>query len=264
VPAQVDTAPQIEKVWDFLFRHPEEGLDKRTLPRLATSARQRSAQRGVEDLLANIHRSTVCFYPAAHFDWEPLLRLPLGCDTFVFCDWGVGPGEIGVERVPEGYCEPMIEIGGETIQRLAQRPWRTTPLGRPARKFDGLPPWGKFARLARQIDGARRIIDFFYFGIEGVTLFFNLFMPTRVAPRVVCIKEPGTDAWTAFGKWKSHLGLLVDRCHEKPVYLFADGHDWPHTFAVQNIPGGLDRCPGCATMWAITAEAALTCFPASP
>jgi hypothetical protein len=162
-------------------------------------------------ILENISEHRVLFYPGAGLDWEPIHRLTHQCDTLIFCDWETNPDVVNDRfAVPGLRTQIVVPLDTETITRLADasrlhpRIWRIV-------KRDGPPPvaaWGKYARLVRSVGNEKRTIHFFYLGMEGVTVFFNLFTPLRAAPQTLCLVGVGGFAgnWTNFHDWDRPLG----------------------------------------------------------
>lgn len=201
-------------------------------------------QRDAQLTLENIHEHRVFFYPGSSADWEPLHRFTHECDTFIFCDWETNPdavdGNFGVPGLETQLIAPLDE---ETVSYLADatrihpRIWRIVKQGNPP----SVEPWGKYALLVRSVGNIQRKLHYFYLGIEGVTVFFNLFTPVRAAPHTICLKGIGDFAgnWTNFHDWDRPLGQLVRMCHIKPTYLTAEGgphESWPYPKLWQRFP----------------------------
>ncbi|MCI0534815.1 MAG: hypothetical protein L0Z50_06280, partial [Verrucomicrobiales bacterium] len=100
--------------------------------------------------------------------------------------------------------------------------------------------------------------NFFFFALEGVSLYVNLFVARQAAPKILCIKNWGHigGEWTPFGNWQAHLGQVVRDSRRYPEYLIAckGDHDWPYKTFVQDFPDWPEHHP---QMWARTKKAAM-------
>jgi hypothetical protein len=102
-------------------------------------------------------------------------------------------------------------------------------------------PWAKYAQLTRTVGDVKRKLHFFYLGMEGITAYFNLFAPHRMAPRVLCLKFGMDHNAAAFWNWAD--GLLgriirgVKAFPEQMVGVGGPGSDWPYPTLWQQFPG---------------------------
>jgi hypothetical protein len=194
---------------------------------------QRQHQREAQVLLETLGKHTACFYPGCGLDWGPLGHLTPLCDTFVFCDWSRLADDIIVGDQFGGLqCEFLVNLDSETINYLSRNefpcpPWRIEG-------GYGIPPWGKYGRLLSGTGKAKTPIHLLYFGVEGITLFFNLFTVSNTSPKAMCLKGSGGLAGDPahIHDWDAPLGTLVQRCEHRPTHLIVDDQPppgWPHT-----------------------------------
>jgi hypothetical protein len=223
---------------------PETPENVRLLTLTVESRRDHKERTKVRVMLENIHKRRVFFYPGASVDWEPLHRFTHQCDTFIFCDWQTKP-DVVVDKfaMPWLKTQMVLPLDEDTVKHLAEasrlhpRIWRIV-------KRDGPPPvapWGKYARLVRKVGNEERTIHFFYLGMEGVTVFYNLFLPLRAAPQTICYKAMRgfSGNWTDFYNWDRPLGQLVRCCNTQPTFLVADygkPDSWPYPRLWQRFP----------------------------
>lgn len=121
-------------------------------------------------------------------------------------------------------------------------------LGRPR------PRWARYAELKTD-DG--KSLKFFFFYLEGVSLYQNLFTARNVAPEILCLKTWQMGGWTEFGDWEAHLGRVVCNCDQRPSYLVSNGHRWPdYESLVEELPDWYPPPQGVVKVWARTKTAA--------
>ena len=213
--------------------------------------------REAQDMLTNIAKSTVCFYPAANSDFAPLPGLAHLCDTFVLCDWQRGrpikPDEFTQDScLAEFDCESVVELDPVTVSYLSDRKLLPDDQKTLIELGNPVAPWGNYTRLVRKGDKEKRSVHLFYFGIEGFTLFFNLFFPDA-PPKVLCFfNEHGN--WTTFCDGKKDLGELVKRgCSEQPQYVVGSQGNWGYTREVEKLTrwGGRDNPDSGQILWAL-------------
>ena len=208
--------------------------------RKAKTQRQRDAQL----VLENLGEHRVFYYPGSEREWEPLRRLTHLCDTFIFCDWNVTAdgvtGDFGLDNVTTDFIFPLCK---EDVAYLADPNPLPHSIRLGVQELVGphVEPWGKYAQVTRTVGDKDWKLHFFYLGMDGITAYFNLFAPHKLAPRVLCMKF-GMDAnGVAFGNWAD--GLLgriirgVGASPEETVGLGGPGSGWPYPTLWQRFPG---------------------------
>lgn len=208
--------------------------------RRTRTGRQRTAQR----LLENIHEHQVFYYPGAGTDYEPLRRLTHVCDTFIFCDPGVVSDHVCGDFKFSGLAtEFVVPLTREDLEYLTEKTALPSRLAARLQKIgeraDG--PWGKYARLSRTVGEATKTIHFFYLGMEGNTVYYNLFAPAKTAPRVLCMKFGMDPNGWLFGNWSEGvLGQIIrgiGALPEQTIGIGGPGSEWPHNFLWQRFSG---------------------------
>jgi hypothetical protein len=91
-----------------------------------------------------------------------------------------------------------------------------------------------YTPVYRQFGGFERELHLFFFNIEGVTLFWNLFARRGISPEILCLKraERYQRNWTSFRVWNEALGRCVADITKKPKIVCAgcpSETDWPWT-----------------------------------
>jgi len=216
---------------------------KHLIDRVTKTQRYRDSQ----IVLENLHKHQVFYYPGACLDWEPLRRLTHLCDTFIFCDWNVSAesvtGDFGLAGVTTDFIIPLCK---EDVAYLADRnplhrslEYRVAALvGGPAEPWE---PWAKYAQLTRTVGGVTRKLHFFYLGMEGITAYFNLFAPHKMAPRVLCMQFGMDSNGVQFGDWADGLlGKIIRgvawQC-EGAVGVGGPGANLPYPTLLHEWPG---------------------------
>ncbi len=165
-------------------------------------------------------QNRVLFYPACGLDWEPLYRFAGACDTFIYCDRGRLPnGDFDFEHGP--FARAGLRCEG--VQRL------------PDILVDGLSghQGGVHAQGFRvfvscAVTDPPRLVQLWYFSIEGALLYRNLFNRRKWAPEYLCI----TDTAAGFEYWESPLGQAVLQNGRHPRFVIsrclpAEDYNWP-------------------------------------
>ncbi len=202
-------------------------------------------RRDAELLLENISGQRVFFYPGAGHDWEPLHRLTHLCDTFIFCDWVVSAKSvIGDFKLPGLTTDFIGPLHNDIVEHLSDRRQLPPNIRNIVEGFGHAPvePWGKYARLTRTVGDVTRTIHFFYLGMDGITAFFNLFIPDKFAPQVICLKF-GMDPNGQHFHWQGPLGQLVQECRTHPTHVVGCGGPrgtWPYPRLWQDLHGWSD------------------------
>ena len=229
------------------------------------------ARRSALQLIADGGPSDVFFYPACGSDIAyPLRHFSDRCRTFIFCDWTNGAEKSFLDEVkklkvarPQRNTDdardflhfPLDQADVREVAALHHllvrffpdlHPTLATYLANPAS------PKGHYAELwVAAADNTPRFVRVFWLAMEGVNLYWKLFAQKRKAPRILCIKNRGDNAfrWTPFGKWQAHLGQVVQAGPRKPELLVArkGDHDWPWTLPVAEFNDWDDRP---VVMWA--------------
>lgn len=197
-----------------------------------------SARAKPENTLGRLDRRRILYYPGAGRDFTPLSRLTHLYDTFIYADYGIdnpdfrdlagwiedaAPGKTGLKVTDIELLPPELleTLGRDPIHEVAPRPDQNRENA----------AWGVHVRLTRRIGPVERLIDLFYLGLEGVTVYRNLFTKTCTAPRGVCFIS--TDGFagnhTTFGRWSQCFGAVVRQNPCKPEFVIhAHGdYDWP-------------------------------------
>jgi hypothetical protein len=211
--------------------------------RRARTQRQREAQL----VLENLHEQRVFYHPGARLEWEPLRRLTHLCDTFIFCDWNVAAesvtGDFGLAGVETDF-NFIIPLCKEDVAYLTDLQPLPRRIREGVRHLVGAhvePSWGKYAQLTRTVGDVTRKLHFFYLGMEGLTAYFNLFAPHKMAPRVLCMKLGADPNAVLFGNGAN--GLLgriirgVGKSPEQMVGVGGPGSDWLYPTLWQKFPG---------------------------
>ena len=189
--------------------------------------------RDAQFVLENLRKHRVFYYPGAWIDWEPLLDLTHLCDTFIFCDWNVTEesvtGDFGLAGVTTDFIIPLRK---EDVAYLADLGTLPRSVRQGVQALVGEPvdePWGKYAQLTRTVGNEIRKLHFFYLGMEGITAYFNLFAPHKMAPRVLCMKfgmDPnGKQFWDWDGGLLGYIIRGVGAFPEQPVDFRGPGWD---------------------------------------
>jgi hypothetical protein len=216
---------------------------KQLRERVTQTQRQQDAQL----VLENLHERRVFYYPGSGQEWEPLRRLTHLCDTFIFCDWNVAAesvtGDFGLAGVET---DSIIPLCKEDVAYLANR----NPLPRSVQQGGGASvggpaepwePWGKYAQLRRTVGGVTRKLHFFYLAMDGITAYFNLFAPHKMAPRVLCMKFGGGPNAALFWNWADGLlGRIIRGVGAFPEQMVGVGgprSNWPYPSLWQQFPG---------------------------
>jgi hypothetical protein len=140
----------------------------------------------------------------------------------------------------------VVPLDTDTITYLSDGSRLPASIRRAIQQFHRdhqIEPWGKYARLTRSVGEVERALHFFYFGIEGITTFFNLFTPVSTAPRAVCLRCSCDPNGPYFCEWGGPFAQLVRRCQVKPSYVLGcggPGSSWPYSRLWQQFPGWLD------------------------
>ena len=222
-------------------------------------------------LIADGGPADVFYYPACGSDLAyPLRHFSDRCGTFIFCDWTNGAENSFLDgvmqlkadrprRIPDDARDFLhFPLDQTDVKELAalhhllvkffpdMDPNLATYLANPAS------PKGHYAELwVTAADSTTRFVRVFWFAMEAVSLYLQLFARKRKAPRILCIKgwDHNGGAWTPFGNWQAHLGKVVQVGPRKPNLLVArkGDHDWPWTLPVAEFNDWDDRP---VMMWA--------------
>jgi hypothetical protein len=214
------------------------------------------ARRSALKIIADGGPSDVFCYPACGSDIAyPLRRFSDRCGTFIFCDWTNGAEKSFLDGVKKLKADRPIRtpddardflhfpLGQIDVKELAalhhllikffpdMHPNLATHLANPSSAK------GRYAELwVTAADSTKRFVRVFWFAMEAVNLYLQLFARKRKAPRILCIKNRGDhgNRWTPFGNWQAHLGQVVQAGPRKPEWLVArqGDHDWPWTVPV--------------------------------
>jgi hypothetical protein len=168
-------------------------------------------------------KNAIFFYPACGFDLEPLYRFSGGCDTFIFCDnGGLRKADFGTlfnfEHHPDHARGRLHVEGIEALPDLLIRHLSEA-------RGD---PWGLRVFVSCNNSAPPRLVQLWYFSIEGVLLYRNLFNRRSWAPEFVCIKRNSE----GFESWNSPFAKLVHENQAIPRFLVSErpagyGYDWP-------------------------------------
>ena len=228
-----------------------EGIPFEAAPtHLSERVVQTQRYRDAQVVLENLHEHQVFYYPGAGNDWEPLRRLTHLCDTFIFCDWNEAAesvtGDFGLAGVTTDFLIPLRMKEKEDMAYLADRKSLPRSLQAGVAALDGGPaepwvPWAKYAQLTRTVGGVTRKLHFFYLGMEGITAYFNLFVPHKMAPRVLCIKFSMDPNGKQFVDWADGLlGKIIRRVArqcEGAVGVGGLGANWPYPTLLPHASG---------------------------
>jgi hypothetical protein len=217
------------------------GAPKHLGERRTRTQRQREAQL----VLENLHEHRVFYYPGSGQEWEPLRRLTHLCDTFIFCDWNVAAesvtGDFGLADVETDFIIPLCKEDVAYLIDLQPLPRRIREGVRHLAGAHVEPSWGKYAQFTRKLGDKKQKLHFFYLGMDGITAYFNLFAPHKMAPRVLCMKFGGDPNAVLFGNGaKGLLGRVIRGVKASPeqmVGVGGPGLDWPYPTLWQKFPG---------------------------
>lgn len=191
---------------------------------------------------------TTFFYPGCGVDFGFLRQLHEYCDTFVYCDYGLGIAE--VEDPAYGLGAPWhgLEIHSSrdldvshlnpgwlydppclTAEEIQHREWEW---------FGTAERWGREYRLTLRDDPRQRELTLFYLHVEAYAAYVTLFKRQRIAPWGIALV--GSDYGFAGCNWihnrqrTTPLGRAVHENRAKPKVVvlgasFATPYDWDWT-----------------------------------
>jgi hypothetical protein len=173
-----------------------------------------------EQIRARTAKNGVFFYPACGFDLEPLVRFSGVCDTFIYCDSGV---------TEAGFMQHMHH---DRLQLLGSQwlpPELVDCLAYPTQPQGLRNLWGRRLFFSCPAANPQRLLQLWYFSIEGATLYQGLFKLRNWAPEYLCIKD-NPAGWEV---WRQPLGINVNGRSLPKFVASEDGtgqdHNWPWT-----------------------------------
>jgi SAM-dependent methyltransferase len=183
-------------------------------------------------------KNQVFFYPACGVDWEPLFRFPGRCDTFIYCDYMFTLEQV-VDELGKRLPHSLQIVRSDVIPQDFVQAMTSDSL-MPEENRRGhlmVEPWGCLLSLICHVTKRPKRLHLLYLGVEGVTLYSNLFTRHRHrflkwvwAPEYLCIKNDGMgfgNGWADFQDWQRPLGRIVDQNPKKPKYVACSGPNWP-------------------------------------
>ena len=174
----------------------------------------------------NLKRSL--FFPACGLDFEPLLRFSNLCDTFVYADWNLAPGEVetavrnlGCGLRLEG--EPRVvqreELGGNAAFPMGFR-LSADESGSYQRRMHEVSaprdPWAREFRLCRCFGDVTRELTLIYVAAEGLATYTAMYGQHNIAPVAVCTIQSGGNGWTRLEQPGGAMERLIETYEERP------------------------------------------------
>ncbi len=104
----------------------------------------------------------------------------------------------------------------------------------PGEGVESVEPWGRLVKL--QQNDSKRMINLWYFGLGGTTVYANLFTLRHRAPKYICLKDNGV----GFEHSTSALRQCVERSNIRYKYLITPNDEWK-VLSENETPRAMER-----------------------